>query len=291
MSDRGTLVVVGTGRLARALHLTFQDRIAAVVVPPGRRMPEGERGFGAAPVVDDLDRVTIRPGDTLWLAISDHAVGDVAAALADMRHRWDGIAVVHSSGATPAAVLDPFVRKGAVGMALHPNTSLTGDLPIPAGLVWSLAPDTEETRLHVARLLAGLSPRIITLEDSSRPLYHAAATLASNYSLALFASAVDLYVRAGVDREDAHLVVTQFMQASVDRAAHHDPASVLTGPISRGDKAVVRAHLTAIARLAPEDLDIYLALARATVRLVGSRVDEWEELFRQVSGEAKDRGE
>ena len=250
------IVVVGNGRLAGAIRLTYGDAVVAVV--SGR-----DAVSGSIQSLPDCD--------ILWIATADRAIPDVAAALAVLRREWDGATVLHSSGATPAAVLDPFRERGAETIALHPNTSLTGDDPIPSGLVWGITPETPEARLRAEALLAPVAPRLVPLPDERRPLYHAAASTASNFSLTLYAVAVGLFERAGMGREEARAAVEHFMRTSIDRASRTDAGSVLTGPIVRGDTGIVAAHLAALDEGAPEHRELYLALARETVRLLGER--------------------
>ena len=101
------------------------------------------------------------------------------------------------------------------------------------------------------------------LADADRPLYHAAASVASNFLITLEASAEHLADLAGVNRA----MLGPLVRASVENWLEAGPERALTGPIARGDEATVTRQREAIADRAPESLDLFDALAAATRRL------------------------
>src|SRR5690606_8021447 len=114
------------------------------------------------------------------------------------------------------------------------------------------------------RLVRALGGRPFVIPPTLRPLYHAAATYASNYLVALIAVAARLMQSAGVDQEDALPAMLHLVRGTLDNLEQLGPAAALTGPIARGDVDTVRLHL---ARLSDEDRALYCALGRETVRL------------------------
>ena len=48
-------------------------------------------------------------------------------------------------------------------------------------------------------------------------------------------------------------------------------AAALTGPIPRGDSGTLEVHLATLSRLAPEVVDLYLAVARREVGIAEER--------------------
>jgi predicted short-subunit dehydrogenase-like oxidoreductase (DUF2520 family) len=190
------------------------------------------------------------------------------------------VTAIHSSGAGSISLLAPFTRRNGSALVLHPNGSFTGDAPVPAGLLWTATASSPELLDHAARLLAPAAPRIVPLADDRRPLYHAAASVASNYSLALFFMAVDLYRRAGLDDHDAREVVRRFVHESVDRGMEGGALGErLTGPISRGDIDVVARQIVAITEAAPDYRRAFTALGAMTAMMAGKDDAGWRELF------------
>jgi predicted short-subunit dehydrogenase-like oxidoreductase (DUF2520 family) len=80
--------------------------------------------------------------------------------------------------------------------------------------------------------------------------------MASNYLVTLYRSAARLFAEAGAPPE----ALVPLMRRTIENGFD------LTGPIARGDWAVVDAHLTAIATRTPELERMYRALADVTRR-------------------------
>src|SRR6478609_1186898 len=99
----------------------------------------------------------------------------------------------------------------------------------------------------------GLRP--FDLADADRTLYHAGAAIASNYLVTLYRAASRLFEDAGAPPEGLVPLMTRTIENGFE----------LTGPISRGDWAVVEAHLATLHDEHPELEPMYRALAEATV--------------------------
>ncbi|HVZ39545.1 MAG TPA: DUF2520 domain-containing protein [Candidatus Kapabacteria bacterium] len=266
------LALVGSGRLARAIIRTFPNQVQTVLVRSAAPSLPGVLDPALATV--DPVRFADAGMDVLWIATADGALARVAAMLAPLRESWKGVAVVHSSGATSRAVLDPFAARGARTMVLHPNGAFTGQEAISPGLVWGISSNDPGAAEFVLSLLHGIEPRPVMVAEEHQALYHAAASMASNYSVTLFAAAEELYRRAGIDPAMSRDIVARYMRESLERAAVAGAGRALTGPIVRGDEAVVRAQRDAIAAVQPSLLPLFDAFADLTRRLAAERPDE-----------------
>src|ERR687891_644522 len=121
-----------------------------------------------------------------------------------------------------------------------------------------------DLRRRAEELATRLGMRPFAVPDEHRATYHAAASIASNYLVAIEETAAELLERAGV--EDAReLLAPLVMRTAANWAERGNRA--LTGPIARGDEETVRRHKQALADAAPELLDVYLALAERTREL------------------------
>jgi predicted short-subunit dehydrogenase-like oxidoreductase (DUF2520 family) len=78
--------------------------------------------------------------------------------------------------------------------------------------------------------------------------------MASNYLVTLFRAASRLLELAGAPPE----ALVPLMRRTIENGFE------LTGPIARGDRAVVDAHVAALAERAPELVPVYRALASIT---------------------------
>jgi predicted short-subunit dehydrogenase-like oxidoreductase (DUF2520 family) len=216
--------VVGTGRAGGAL--AGRLRAAGLEVTTGRE------------VAADADLVLI--------AVPDGHVAEVA------RRVPLGPWVAHVSGATSVTALDPHPRR----FCLHPLQTLTTDRgPEQLDGAWAAITFESAEAGEMARWLADqLGLRAFELADADKALYHAGASMASNFLVTLYRTAARLLEASGAPPE----ALVPLMRRVIENGFQ------LTGPIARGDWATVEAHLEAIAQRAPDVEPVYRALAEAT---------------------------
>lgn len=235
------VTVIGSGRVGNAL--------ARALVAAGREVRMV--GRDESPAVD--------PSSIVLLCVPDDQIGEACATVASLPAPPEFVG--HTSGATGLDVLAPLSELGAEAFSLHPlQTVPDGD----ADLTGAPAAIAGMTPLAVARAreLAEACQMVpFEVPEDSRAAYHAAAAMASNFLIALEASAEELLEAAGI--EGGHdLLIPLVLRTAANWAEHG--SSALTGPIARGDEATIRRHLDAIERLAPELADAYEALAERT---------------------------
>jgi predicted short-subunit dehydrogenase-like oxidoreductase (DUF2520 family) len=192
--------------------------------------------------------------ELVLLCVPDRALGEVARATA--RGPW----VAHVSGATPLAVLDPHTRR----FGLHPLQTFTLRRgPEQLDGAWAAVTAESDEALAVGTWLAttlGLHP--FPLDDDRRGLYHAGASIASNYLVALRRAAGSILETAGAPPEALDPLIRRVVENDFE----------LTGPIVRGDWETVARHLAAIEAECPEVADAYRALAALTAEQIGAEV-------------------
>ncbi|MEO8624552.1 MAG: DUF2520 domain-containing protein, partial [bacterium] len=98
------------------------------------------------------------------------------------------------------------------------------------------------------------------IRPEQRALYHAAASMASNYLIALEGAAERLAQAVGLDRE----ALVPLVRATIEQWASLGARDALTGPIVRGDEETVARQRDAVAAAAPDLLPLWDALATAT---------------------------
>ena len=108
--------------------------------------------------------------------------------------------MVHCSGALPSDVLQPARDAGALVASFHPLqafASLQAALEHMPGSTFALEGDPELVA-QLDALVEALGGTAIHLKAEEKTLYHAAAVIASNYTVTLAALASDLLVREGI---------------------------------------------------------------------------------------------
>lgn len=239
LRSRNRVFVVGAGRLgtalARSLSLAGWEVEAWSRTPRRRKLPGVTQHAGLLPA-------GIADAKLVLLTVPDRAIGAVASELAELGLLHRGQVVAHASGALDLRPLAPAAAAGASVGSLHPLVAATpGEVQL--GGKWSAVEgDAAAVRLlrRVARAV-GLRPFAVSGEARAR--YHAAASLAANGLVALADLASELLASAGVDRETALEALLPLLQSSLDNLARTGAQGALTGPVARGDAAVVAAHL------------------------------------------------
>jgi predicted short-subunit dehydrogenase-like oxidoreductase (DUF2520 family) len=236
--DSSSVAIVGAGRLGTALALALRAAGVPVTGPLGR----GADGAGAAAVL---------------LCVPDSEIAAAASAVER------GPLVGHCSG---ASTLEPLAPHEA--FSLHPLMTVPRGAPpeVFHGAGAAIAGSTPRA-LALARALAeraGMNP--VEVADEDRAAYHAAATIASNFLVALEGAAERLAATASVDRA----LLAPLVHAAAANWARLGAEDALTGPIVRGDEETVARQRAAVQERAPELLGMWDAMVDAT-RAVAAR--------------------
>jgi len=241
--------IAGTGRVAQALGRLLAERGEPVVAIAGRHLPRTRGaakfvGSGAKPVA--LAELPSRATHIL-IAVADGAIEEVARVLAN-----SGMArgvVLHTCGTVGTEVLAPLASAGVSCGSLHPLQTVAtpegGVVALP-GSAFAIDGDGPalEWAAAIALLLGGEPLRI---PAAQRPLYHAAAVMASNYVIALMDAAAMLMNASGTSEKASLRAIGPLVRTSVENALNLGPVLALTGPIQRGDAETVASHLNALA--------------------------------------------
>jgi predicted short-subunit dehydrogenase-like oxidoreductase (DUF2520 family) len=237
--------IVGQGRIGTALAKALRE--AGVEV-------EGPAGRGEVP-----------GGEAILVCVPDGEISSAAQAVAGAA-RFVG----HTSGATPLEALSP---AGAERFGLHPLQTVArpGDARL-AGAGCAIA-GSSPAALAVARALAeALGMRPFEIDDESRPAYHAAASVASNFLVTLEGAAEEIAAGAGLEPGEARALLAPLVRGTVENWAEHGPERALTGPVARGDEDTVAAQRAAVAASSPDLLPLFDELVERTRELASSAV-------------------
>lgn len=182
------------------------------------------------------------------LCVPDSAIAEVSRSIPV------GPWIAHVSGATRLSALDPHQRRFSV----HPLQTFTlARGPEQLDGAWgAMTSETEEARQRALWTAETLGLRPFPIADADRVLYHAGAAIASNYLVTIYRAAAQLFELAGAPPEALLPLMTRTIENGF----------ALTGPIARGDRSTVDAHLEEIRRRAPELEPMYVALAELTAR-------------------------
>jgi predicted short-subunit dehydrogenase-like oxidoreductase (DUF2520 family) len=229
----GPCVVIGRGRMGTALASALAASGVSVLGPLGR----DETAAGAGLVV---------------LCVPDREIAAAAAAIAP------GPIVGHVSASAPLDLLAPHER-----FSLHPLLSVVGAGASFRG-AYCAVDGSGPAAISAARALASrLGMHVTLVPAEQRPLYHAAASAASNFLITVEGIAERLAELVGLERA----ALVPLVRATVENWARQGARAALTGPIARGDLVTATRQRDAVAEAAPDLLPVWDALASETREL------------------------
>jgi predicted short-subunit dehydrogenase-like oxidoreductase (DUF2520 family) len=205
----------------------------------------------------------------ILIATPDDEIASVARELARIGdEELRGRVVLHTSGAMDSGVLDAARERGALVGSMHPLQSFSGvAAPSLEGKVFAIEGETQAVRVarRIARALGGSPVRIA---GSKKLLYHAAATMAAGHVLAVEEAATQLLLSLGMKRSEAVRALLPLTRQVLENFERLGPRAAWTGPLSRADYHVVRAHLVALGESPKEFAQAYEALNRLAARVL-----------------------
>jgi predicted short-subunit dehydrogenase-like oxidoreductase (DUF2520 family) len=221
-------------------HLEYWGRRPEAPAHPLFHEGRATYRFGLHPVPPDTGALFLTPPDDVLV--------ELAHAVAGQGHAPAGCAAFHCSGALSGEVLTPLHARGFTVGSFHPLQAVAHPvigarrIPGAAVAVAGEAPAVAAAR----RLAAALGSPVLEVPVARRPLYHAAAVLASNGVVALLAVAVRLLTRCGVEGDEALAALLALTRGAVENVAELGLDAGITGPAVRGDLETVSLHLRSL---------------------------------------------
>ncbi len=263
--------IVGAGAVGSALGLALTRAgwpISAVASrDPVRRerfkeLVGGTRAFAeVTPLLDEVELII--------LAVPDDAI----AALARTIRLYSGQALIHTSGALGAEVLEPAMAAGTQVGSFHPLVAFAdSERAVEAlhGATVAVEGDDQLVAL-LAEMAAAIGAHAVRLAPGTKAAYHAAAVLAAGGMVALLDAIAELGRVAGLDEAGSLAIYGPLIEGTLGNARALGIRAALTGPITRGDLGTLETHLAALTAHAPDVLALYRAAADREVTLAAER--------------------
>jgi predicted short-subunit dehydrogenase-like oxidoreductase (DUF2520 family) len=268
------LSIVGAGRVGRALGRCFHElgwKIGPVATTNESSARKAVRFIGAGRPFARISEAVLA-AEVFLICTPDDAIGQAVSELAQAGSAsLRGRIFLHTSGAQGSDAMQALKERGASVGSMHPLQSFSGvAVPSLEGRLFILEGDVQAVRVarRMARSLGG-SP--IRLATEKKPLYHAAAAMAAGQVLAVEEAAVQMFASLGIKRRLAVRSLLPLTRQVLDNFESLGPRSAWTGPLSRGDFKIVRAHLDALRDSPPEFAETYEVLNRLALRVLSVR--------------------
>ncbi len=271
----GGIAIVGMGRWGSSL----QAALTSAGISPVELVVRSRKRGSPAPATVVSFRNARFDAQLLWLCVPDAAIADVAADLS-ARAPLKGKIVVHSSGVYSSEILQAAKQSGASVGSVHPLMTFPTLTPVPLANVPFAIEAEKSVAARLKKLVTLLGGRPFLLSGAGKPLYHAAAVMASPLLVSLATSARAMATQAGLSPEDADMLLQPIMLSTIRNFfANGGPAS-FSGPFARGDAGTISLHLAAL-KEHPSVQQVYQALADYALETLP--VKNEQELKHQLS--------
>lgn len=259
------VVVVGFGRMGGALALGLKKAGWAVSVFP-RSGESLRRAVALGLMIADLD--TLQDANVALFAVPDAVVGELAQEM--LLDFGLSTALVHCAGALDLDVFgsSPMVARRMRG-SFHPLVAVSDPEDSLAGHAVALSATGRPLMQVLRKMAEDLQLFAIEVPEARRATYHAGAVLAAGGMVSLLSAAVEALGEAGIPEEQALQALLPLTRSALRGVEQRGLAKGLTGPVKRGDLAVVRAHLAAL----PADLaELYKLLSLRALSLSAAQL-------------------
>jgi len=282
-----TLNIIGGGKLGQSLgrlwHHAGALEIGAVLNRSFESSEAAIEHLGGGTATSEMKSM---PAADLWMISTSDAEIEIAAEkLAASGLLSEGSIVFHCSGLLSCAVLEAVKPTGAHVASVHPVMSFAeplSDFDAFIGTHCGCEGDYDALTT-LTPLFEAIGGKCFTLLAEQKALYHAATALCCNQLTALTEASIQLFEKAGMERESALSLMQPLMQKTLENVFQQGTTHALTGPIARGDHATVASHVNAIRAVDDNSLTIYQSLGKVAVELSKTQGNATTEELEKLS--------
>jgi predicted short-subunit dehydrogenase-like oxidoreductase (DUF2520 family) len=278
-----TLNVIGAGRVGRTLASLWSEKHTFEVKEVLDGKPEGARAavafIGDGVAIEAID--AMHPADVWMITTPDREiVSSVQRLCAAGLLRANDVAF-HCSGSLPSSEL---AFAGAHVASVHPLKTFADPREAVRTFVGThCAVEGDRAALDVlVPAFERIGGRVSEIDPQFKTIYHAASVIVCNYLTALLEAGLRCYERTGLNRETATAMIEPIVRETLDNVLELGTANALTGPIARGDDAVIAKHLHALDAWDPHVASIYRELGSVALELARERGEADEDALRRI---------
>lgn len=211
----------------------------------------------------------VNNSDILFITTSDNEIPKVCNRLVEENLLDKGKILIHMSGASSSKILDKAKEKECYIYSLHPLQSFADTNKAINDLettVFSLEGDEEKINI-IEDVLRKTGNTYFKINAEQKAMYHATASVVSNYLVGLIDYGLSLFESIGIDKEDGYKALYPLIEGSIKNIYDLGTIKALTGPIVRGDTETITKHIETIKKNNPNDLELYKIMGLKTLDL------------------------
>lgn len=262
---RYSIAIIGAGRVGTAMAVMLAKAGHRISGVASRNRDDAEH----CARLTDAGMISTNPVDVavgakmILFTVPDDQIGPVCQSLAANNGFRRGQMVLHASGALGSNVLAPAAKKGCHVASMHPFQSFaTADQAMEnlPGSYFGVEGSKEAVAVLEKLIPEAFEGTVILLDERTKPVYHAAACIASSFVVVLTQAAVELLLQIGLEKDETIRVLIPLLRGTVENISLLGLPKALTGPIERGDVQTIREHLQAVEARRPRVASLYREL-------------------------------
>ncbi len=266
-TGKDTIAILGLGKVGTAVGYLLKSAGYPIVAVASRSVSSLNHGVaftGGKPATSFSDAAA--QADCIFITTADDAIQSTCEKVTQEGGIYPGKKVIHMSGAGGLDLLSAAKKAGACVASIHPLQSFAdveGAIKNIPGSTFGITTNDniKAWSVQIVKDMGGI-PFFIPEED--KPLYHAAACMASNYLTALMHTVEEIYLSLGLSHDDAIQAFWPLVRGTLKNIEMKGTVSALTGPVARGDIGTIRKHLQAFRDKLPLYLQAYCAMGILT---------------------------
>jgi predicted short-subunit dehydrogenase-like oxidoreductase (DUF2520 family) len=269
-NKKDAIAILGLGKVGAALGFLLKSsgyNVAAVSDRSAEALKRGIRYTGGEIYPDPL-QAALR-AKIIFITTCDDSIKSVCDEISKNGGVAPGKKVVHTSGASGLDLLESARDSGAKVASIHPIQSFAdtaGAIENIPGSTFGITSE-EEIKNWSVQIVKDIGGIPFLVSEKDKPLYHAAACIASNYLVTLMDTALEVYCALGLNPEEATKAFWPLVRGTIKNMERRGITRSLTGPISRGDIETLKKHILALKNGTPKFLNLYCNMGALTADL------------------------
>jgi len=266
-TKKDRIAIVGMGKVGTAVGFLLRSagyRIEAIADISPAALHKGAAYTGGKQCTRPA--AAAAQADCTLITTTDDLIAPVCAEIAAAGAIRPQAKVIHMSGAGGLELLAPARAAGASVASIHPIQAfadVNGAIKNIPGSTFGITAE-EHLRQWAVQLVRDLGGNPFFVPEDDKPLYHAAACIASNYLVTLLHAVEQIYLSLGLEPEEAIRSVWPLVKGTMNNIEARGTVQSLTGPIVRGDTGTIRKHVAAFRDKLPSLLPLYRELGMLT---------------------------
>ncbi len=203
--------------------------------------------------------------DLIIITTPDDKIENIAEKI--LENDYSHLYLMHMSGLHSSDILKKAQNINV--FSLHPLQAIANfkeGIKLLPDSTYTLEGDEKGIKLG-KKIIEKLDLNYNIIQKEYKPLYHAAAVIASNYLVTLTAASYELLEEADILNNETKKGLLGLVKGTLNNLENLDPEEALTGPIARGDIKTIQKHIDAIKKHKNKYLELYKVLGEYTAEM------------------------